>query len=86
MVNEIADVKDWEQLAISLGLTTSDIDHIRQYDHREHCQCLAKLWYDRAPGLLMGQAAKRFGQVLDLPPKINDPQSGKVDRLVMFLG
>ena len=48
MVNEIADVKDWEQLAISLGLTTNDIDidHIKQYDHREHHQHLAELWYN----------------------------------------
>ena len=48
MVNEIADVKNWEQLAISLGLTANDIDLIKQYDHREHRQRLAELWYDRA--------------------------------------
>ena len=47
MVNEIADVKDWEQLAISLGLTTNDIDMIKQYDHREHRQRLVEMWYDR---------------------------------------
>ena len=48
MVNEIADVKEWEQLAISLGLTTNDIDLIKQYDQKEHHQRLAERWYDRA--------------------------------------
>ena len=39
VVNEIADMKDWEQLAISLGLTNNDTDLIKQYDHlREHQQ------------------------------------------------
>lgn len=47
MVNEIADVKDWELLAVSLGLTQNDIDLIKQYDHREHHQRMVELWYDR---------------------------------------
>ena len=48
VVNKIADVKDWEQLAISLGLTINNIDVIKHYDHREHHQRVAEMWYDRA--------------------------------------
>ena len=60
VVNEIADVKDWEQLAISLGLTTNDTDFIKQYDHREHCQRLAELWYDRALDYSWGKLRKEL--------------------------
>ena len=47
MVNEIANVRDWEQLALSLGLSSNDIDMIKQYDHQEHRQRMVEMWYDR---------------------------------------
>ena len=59
-MNEIADVKDWEQLAISLGLTTNDIDLIKQYDHREHHQRLAELWYNRHLDYSWGKLRKEL--------------------------
>ena len=61
-MNEIAGVKDWEQLAISLGLTTNDIDLIKQYDHREHYQRLAELWYDRALDYSWGKLRKELNK------------------------
>ena len=84
MVNVIVDVEDWEQLAISLGLTTSDIDLIKQYDHREHRQRLAELWYDRALDYSWGKLRKELDKhhirpVSDAPVfhEIDDRQAGK---------
>ena len=48
VVNEIAEVVNWERLALSLGLSISDIDMIRsRYDQNEHHQRLAEMWHDR---------------------------------------
>ena len=87
-MNEIADVKDWEQLAISLGLSTSDIDLIKQYsDHREHRQRLAELWYDRALDYSWGKLRRELDKfyprrasdasVISLSPEVENPQAGK---------
>ena len=87
VVNEIADVKDWEQLAISLGLTVNDIDLIKQYDHREHHQRLAELWSDRAVDYSWGKLRRELDQfyprrasdasVTSLSPEVENPQAGK---------
>ena len=88
MVNAIADVKDWEQLAISLGLTANDIDLIKQYDHREHHQRLAELWYDRSVDYSWGKLRRELDQfyprrasdasVTSLSPEIESPQAQSV--------
>ena len=87
VVNEIADVKDWEQLAISLGLAANDIDLIKQYDHREHRQRLAELWYDRALDYSWGKLRRELDKfyprrasdasVISLSPEVENPQGGK---------
>ena len=89
MVNEIADVKDWEQLAISLGLTISDVEIIKQYDHREHHQRLAELWYDRALDYSWGKLQRELDKfyprrasdasVISLSPEAENPQAGKIE-------
>ena len=87
-MNEIADVKEWEQLAISLGLTTNDIDLIKQYDHREHHQRLAEQWYERALDYSWGKLRreldkfypKRGASVIRgslVPLEIDNLQTGK---------
>ena len=48
VVNEIAEVANWERLALMLGLSMNDIDMIRsRYDQSEHHQRLAEIWHDR---------------------------------------
>ena len=89
MVNEIADVKDWEQLAISLGLTTNDIDQIKQYDHREHRQRLAELWYDRALDYSWSKLQRELDKhyprrvsdasVISPSPEVDNPQASKTN-------
>ena len=87
-MNEIADVKEWEQLAISLGLTTNDIDFIKQYDRREHHQRLAELWYDRALDYSWGKLRRELDKFYPrrasdasvtscLSPEVENPQGGK---------
>ena len=88
MVNEIADVKDWEQLAISLGLTTNDVDLIKQYDHREHHQHLAELWHDRALDYSWGKLRRELDKfyprrasdtsVTSLSPEVESPRAQSV--------
>ena len=87
MVNEIADIKDWEQLAVSLGLTISDIEIIKHYDHREHRQRLAELWNDRALDYSWGKLRRELDKfyprrasdasVISLSPEAENPQAGK---------
>ena len=87
-MNEIADVKDWEQLGISLGLTTNDIDLIKQYDRREHHQRLAELWYDRAVDYSWGKLRREVDKfyprrasdasvISCQSPEVESPQAGK---------
>lgn len=48
VVNEIADVVNWERLGLMLGLSIADMDKIRnQYHPNEHHQRLAELWHSR---------------------------------------
>ena len=48
VVNEIAEVVNWERLGISLGLNDSDTTMIRQnYDPCEHHQRLAEMLHTR---------------------------------------
>lgn len=48
VVNEIADVSNWEKLGILLGLEINDLDTIRiNYDQTEYHQRLAEKWRDR---------------------------------------
>ena len=47
VVNEIADIANWEGLAYNLGLTEADVSKIRGYDQSEHHQRLAEMWYDQ---------------------------------------
>jgi hypothetical protein len=76
VVNEIADMKDWEQLAISLGLTTNDIDLIKQYDHNEHHQRLAELWYDRPLDYSWGKLRRELDKFY---PRQASDAPGKTD-------
>ena len=87
MVNEIADVRDWERLAISLGLTTNDIDMIKQYDHREYYQRMVEMWYDRDQDYSWNKLRRELDKlyprresnasVISSPPDIDSPQAGK---------
>lgn len=45
MVNEIAEVVNWERLGVMLGLSVDEMDTIRtSYKQNEHHQRLAELW------------------------------------------
>ena len=63
VVNVIADIKDWEQLAIPRGLTVSDIEIKKHYDHREYRQRLAELWYDRALDYSWGKLRRELDKL-----------------------
>ena len=47
VVNEIDHIRDWQELGIQLGLSTSDIDTISSYHQREYRQRLVELWFDQ---------------------------------------
>ena len=50
VVNEIADVSNWQELGIILGLGAIDIERIASdYEPREYRQRLAETWFTRDP-------------------------------------
>ena len=50
MVNIIAEISNWQELAIFLGLDTTDIDIIsNDYEPREYRQRLVEKWFSREP-------------------------------------
>ena len=51
VVNEIAEVLNWEELGIFLGLESTDIEKIRidYHDPKEHHQRLVEIWFARDP-------------------------------------
>lgn len=50
MVNMIAEVSNWQELGICLGLESSDIDVIsNDYEPREYRQRLVEKWFSREP-------------------------------------
>ena len=50
MVNVIAEVSNWQELGIFLGLESSDIDVISNYyEPKEYHQRLVERWFSREP-------------------------------------
>ena len=49
MVNEIADIYNWEELGIYLGMATADVEKINDYHPKEKHQRLVETWFCRDP-------------------------------------
>ena len=50
VVNIIAEISNWQELAIYLGMDATDIDIISNgYEPREHHQRLVEKWFSREP-------------------------------------
>ena len=78
VVNEIADVSNWQELGTFLGLDAVDIERIASnYEPREHHQRLVETWFARDPlksweklHRAMEEAAARRGSLTSQPGSI----------------
>ena len=78
VVNEIADVSNWQELGTFLGLGAVDIERIASnYEPREHHQRLVETWFAREPQRsweklhrAMEEAAARRGSLTSQPGSI----------------
>ena len=49
VVNKIADIHNWEELGIHLGMEKADIEKISTYHQKEQHQRLVEIWFCRDP-------------------------------------